>query len=107
MPVLEKLIRYAPIADVEGCENCATIFIIAENEELFENKGHAILTYERATGIKKRDTVKGIKTLDGIGCPRTSRDTSRFALNPVLKHLNRGTSSSCLSLHGGQQKVSV
>jgi hypothetical protein len=37
------------------------LFIIAENEELFDNKDHAIAAHERAPGVKKLVTVKGIK----------------------------------------------
>jgi len=31
-----------PIEDIGRCKNCAKLFIIAENEELFDNKDHAI-----------------------------------------------------------------
>ena len=60
-PVWEKLMQYAPIEDIGRCKNCAKLFIIAENEELFDNKEHAILAHERATGVKKLVTIKGIK----------------------------------------------
>ena len=60
-PVIEKLATYAPIEDIGRCKDCAKLFIIAENEELFDNKQNAILAYERATGVKKLVTVKGIK----------------------------------------------
>ena len=60
-PLVEKLIGYAPIEDIGRCKNCAKLFIIAENEELFDNKDHAILAHERATGVKKLVTIKGIK----------------------------------------------
>ena len=60
-PVWEKLMQYAPIEDIGRCKNCAKLFIIAENEELFDNKDHAILAHERATGVKKLVTIKGIK----------------------------------------------
>ncbi|MCP4193862.1 MAG: prolyl oligopeptidase family serine peptidase [Planctomycetaceae bacterium] len=60
-PVWEKLMRYAPIEDIGRCENCAKLFIIAENEELFDNEEHAILAHQRATGVKKLATIRGIK----------------------------------------------
>jgi hypothetical protein len=37
------------------------MFIIAEKEDLFDNKENAILSHERATGIRKLVTIKGIK----------------------------------------------
>ncbi|MGO9916139.1 MAG: alpha/beta hydrolase [Isosphaeraceae bacterium] len=60
-PVIEKLAVYAPIEDIGRCKDCAKLFIIAENEDLFDNKEHAILAYQRASGVKKLVTVKGIK----------------------------------------------
>jgi uncharacterized protein len=60
-PVIEKLAGYAPIEDIGRCKNCAMLFIIAEKEELFDNKDHAILAHARATGTKKLVTIKGIK----------------------------------------------
>jgi dienelactone hydrolase len=60
-PVIEKLAGYVPIEDIGRCKDCAKLFIIAENEELLDNKEHAILAHERATGVKKLVTIKGIK----------------------------------------------
>jgi dienelactone hydrolase len=60
-PVWEKLMQYAPIEDIGRCQKCAKLFIIAANEELFDNKDHAILAHERATGVKKLVSIPGIK----------------------------------------------
>jgi dienelactone hydrolase len=60
-PVWEKLMQYAPIEDIGRCKDCAKLFIIAADEELFDNKDHAILSHERATGVKKLVTIPGIK----------------------------------------------
>ena len=60
-PVWEKLMQYAPIEDVGRCKACAKLFIIAGDEELFDNRDHAILAHERATGVKKLVTIPGIK----------------------------------------------
>jgi outer membrane protein assembly factor BamB/dienelactone hydrolase len=60
-PVVEKFIGYAPIEDIGRCKDCAKLFIIAEKEELFDNKDHAILAHERGSGVKKLVTIKGIK----------------------------------------------
>lgn len=61
VPILEKFAGYAPIEDIGRCKGCAKLFLIAENEELFDNKQHAILAHERAAGVKKLVTLKGIK----------------------------------------------
>jgi dienelactone hydrolase len=60
-PVIEKFVGYAPIEDIGPCEKCAKLFIIAENEELFDNRNNAILAHERAKGVKKLVTIPGIK----------------------------------------------
>jgi dienelactone hydrolase len=59
-PVIEKLAGYAPIEDIGRCKDRAKLFIIAEKEELMDNKEHAILAHQRATGTKKLVTIKGI-----------------------------------------------
>ena len=59
-PVWEKLMQYAPIEDIGRLEDCAMLFIIAGNEELFDNRDHAILAFERAKGVKKLVTIPDI-----------------------------------------------
>jgi len=53
--------QYAPIEDIGRRKNCAKLFIIAGDEELLDNKDHAILVHERASGIKKLVSILGIK----------------------------------------------
>ena len=60
-PILEKMMRYAPVEDVLRTEHCAKLIVLAENEELFDNREHGILAYDRAPGIKKLVTVPKIK----------------------------------------------
>lgn len=84
-PVWEKLMRYAPIEDIGRCEKCAKLFIIAENEELFDNKDHAIKAHELATGVKKLATVKGIKH---YGIYREKRkEAQQLAIDWFSEHL--------------------
>jgi hypothetical protein len=86
-PVIEKLAVYAPIEDIGRCKGCAKLFIIAENEELFDNKQHAILAHERATGVKKLVVVKGIKH---YGIYNEARDQARKeAIAWFDEHLKR------------------
>lgn len=60
-PVWEKLMTYAPIEDVDRVTNCAKLFIIAEKEELFDNKDHAVKAHDRSAGVKKLIVIPGIK----------------------------------------------
>lgn len=88
-PVLEKLMGYAPIEDIVRCERVAKLFIIAEKEELFDNKDNAILTYQRATGIKKLVTIKGIKYY-GIHYEKR-KEAQQLAFESFDEHLKRQT----------------
>ena len=60
-PIREKLMQYAPVEDAARATGCAMLFVLAENEELFDNKDHGIKAHERATGPKKLVIVPKIK----------------------------------------------
>ena len=84
-PVWEKLMRYAPIEDIGRCEKTAKLFIIAEKEELFDNKDHAILAYQRATGVKKLVSIPNIKH---YGIYREARgEAQKLAIDWFAEHL--------------------
>lgn len=59
-PIRSKFINYAPVEEADKAPHCAMLFIIAEKEELFDNRDHAIKAYERARGPKKLVTIPGI-----------------------------------------------
>lgn len=59
-PIREKMTNYAPVEDADKAPGCAMLFLIAEKEELFDNKDHAIKAHERAKGPKKLVTLPGI-----------------------------------------------
>ena len=59
-PIRDKLLLYAPVEDAAKLKSCATLFIVAEKEELFDNKDHAKAAYDRMTGPKKYVVVAGI-----------------------------------------------
>lgn len=53
-PIRDKLLHYAPVEEAAKVKNCAALFIVAEKEELFDNKDHAKLAYDRMPGAKKK-----------------------------------------------------
>ncbi len=59
-PIRERLMNYAPVEEADKAPQCAMLFIIAEKEELFDNRNHGIKAYERARGPKKLITVPNI-----------------------------------------------
>lgn len=59
-PIRERLMNYAPVEDADKAPHCAMLFIIAEKEELFDNRDHGIKAHERAKGPKKLVTIPNI-----------------------------------------------
>lgn len=59
-PIRSRFIDYAPVDDVVRAPACAMQFLIAEKEELFDNKDHAIKAYERHKGPKKLISIPNI-----------------------------------------------
>jgi dienelactone hydrolase len=60
-PIREKLMQYAPVEDTTRAKQCAMLFVLAEKEELFDNKENGLKAYERATGPKKLVVIPKIK----------------------------------------------
>jgi len=60
-PIRDKLMHYAPVELARQASHAALMFVIAENEELFDNRDHAIKAHAAATGVKKLVTLPGIK----------------------------------------------
>jgi hypothetical protein len=53
-PIRDKLLHYAAVEEAAKVKDCAALFIVAEKEELFDNKDHAKLAYDRMPGTKKK-----------------------------------------------------
>ena len=60
-PIRDKLMHYAPVELARQASHAALMFVIAENEELFDNRDHAIKAHGAASGVKKLVTLPGIK----------------------------------------------
>lgn len=60
-PIRHRFIDYAPVDDIARAPKCAMQFVIAENEELFDNKDNAIKAYKFVQGPKNLVTVPKIK----------------------------------------------
>ena len=61
-PARSRFVDFAPVDDVTRiAKTCAIQIVIAENEELFDNKEHGILAHARFQGTKKLVVVPKIK----------------------------------------------
>jgi len=56
-PVRSRFVAYYPVEEVDKAPQCAMQFVIAEKEELFDNKNHGVLAYQRAKGPKNLVTI--------------------------------------------------
>jgi pimeloyl-ACP methyl ester carboxylesterase len=63
-PILDKLMQYSPVEDAGKAPKCAMLFVLAEKEELFDNREHGILAHERAKGPKKLVILPGLTHYD-------------------------------------------
>lgn len=59
-PILEKFLRFSAVEGIERAIGCAMLFVVAEKEELFDNRDHAVLAHERAPGPKRYVEIPGI-----------------------------------------------
>lgn len=59
-PIRERLMNYAPVDDADKAPKCAMLFIVAEKEELFNNRDHGVKAHEKAKGPKKLVTIPKI-----------------------------------------------
>ena len=59
-PIRARFADFAPVEDVERARNCAMQFVIAEKEELFDNREHAIKAHQRMQGPKNLVVIPGI-----------------------------------------------
>jgi dienelactone hydrolase len=90
-PIRERLVNYAPVEDADKAPGCAMLFILAEKEELFDNRDHGIKAHERAKGPKKLVTIPKITH---YGIYQTAREQAqKLAVEWYDAHL-KGTPRS-------------
>lgn len=86
-PILEKFLLYAPVDDVARARNCAMLFIAAEREELFDNRQHPQLAYERAAEPKKYVVIPNIAHYGIYGEAR--EQATKLAIDWFDQHLKK------------------
>ena len=84
-PIRDKLMHYAPVELAKQASHAALMFVIAENEELFDNRDHGIKAHAAATGTKKLVVLPGIKH---YGIYREAREQAqKLAIDWFNEHL--------------------
>ena len=77
--------HYAPVELAKQASHAALMFVIAENEELFDNRDHGIKAHAAATGVKKLVVLPGIKH---YGIYREAREQAqKLAIDWFNEHL--------------------
>jgi uncharacterized protein len=86
-PIHERLMHYAPVEDADKAPGCAMLFVLAEKEELFNNKDHGVKAHDRAKGSKKLVTIPKITH---YGVYKEAREQAqRLAVEWYDEHLKR------------------
>lgn len=87
-PISEKMIDYAPVEDAARVPaHCAQLYIVAEKEELFDNRDHGIRAHALARGPKK---LVSIPEITHYGIYREAREqATKLAIEWFDEHLNR------------------
>jgi dienelactone hydrolase len=85
-PIRDKLAHYAPVDEAAKVKDCAALFIVAEKEELFDNREHAWLAYQRMAGSKKK--YVSIPNITHYGIYREERNQAiKLAIDWFDQHL--------------------
>ena len=84
-PIREKFLHYDPIDDMAKIKRCATLFIAAENEELFDNKDNPELAYQRAAEPKQYVVIPNIAHYGVYSQAR--EEVTRLAIEWFDRHL--------------------
>jgi len=86
-PIRSKMLYYAPVEDVARTSQCAMLFLLAENEELFDNRDHGMKAHQRATGPKK---LIAIPKITHYGVYREAREQAqKLAVGWFDEHLKK------------------
>ncbi|MBC55256.1 MAG: hypothetical protein CMQ34_15620 [Gammaproteobacteria bacterium] len=59
-PIASRFQNYVPVDEIAGAEGVPMQFVIAQNEELFDNREHAMLAHERHQGPKNLVVIPDI-----------------------------------------------
>jgi uncharacterized protein len=60
-PIYARFANYSPVDHINDAGQIPIMIVVAENEELFDNKQHGLLAYERYKGPKRLEVIPGIK----------------------------------------------
>ena len=85
-PIVEKMIDYAPVEDAAKVPtHCAQLYIVAANEELFDNRENGIKAHALARGPKK---LVSIPAITHYGVYREAREqATKLAIAWFDEHL--------------------
>jgi acetyl esterase/lipase len=84
--IWEKLARFRPIDDASMIKNAASLFIVAQNEELLNNKEHSLAAFEKITTEKDYIEIPNIKHYDIYG-GNHRKTATRLAITWYERHL--------------------
>ena len=84
--IWEKFARFRPIEDAEKIKNAAVLFIIAQNEELLDNKDHSLAAFNKIQSSKDYIEIPNIKHYD-IYAAGTRKNVTKIEIDWYNKYL--------------------
>lgn len=60
-PIYSRFANYSPVDHLNDAGQIPIMIVVAENEELFDNRQHGLLAYERYKGPKRLEVIPDIK----------------------------------------------
>ena len=84
--IWEKFSRFRPIEDADKIKNAATLFVVAQNEELMDNKDHSLAAFNKIQTEKNYIEIPNIKHYD-IYSGSTRKNVTKIQIEWFDKYL--------------------
>ena len=84
--IWEKFARFRPIEDADKIKNAAALFIVAQNEELMDNKDNSLAAFNKVQTSKDYIEIPNIKHYD-IYSSSTRKNVTKIEIDWYDKYL--------------------
>lgn len=86
--IWEKFTRFRPIEDADKIKNAAVLFVVAQNEELMDNKDHSLAAFSKIQTDKNYIEIPNIKHYD-IYMGNTRKSVTKIEIEWYDKYLKK------------------
>jgi fermentation-respiration switch protein FrsA (DUF1100 family) len=86
-PILFQFANWAPVNDVDKIPNVAIQIVVAEKDELLDNRDHGLLAYQRAKGPKYYEVIPNITHYGVYNIPDVRKHVRDLAIKWFDQHV--------------------